>query len=270
MTNVHSQQSSHHFNHAIIRIPGVNFSEGLTSMDLGKPDYPTVRLQHSAYIAALRDACGLEVNILPADESYPDSTFVEDTAIVTPAFAVLTNPGTRSRAGEVTAIEKTIMQEYEKVYRITAPGTLDGGDICEADGHFFIGISHRTNPEGAQQLADILQKNGYTTSFIDIRPLSSILHLKSGVVYIGDNRMVMWEEFKSFEAFDQYEKVITKPEENYAANCLRVNDKILIPADFPDLAQKLTNLGYDLIPLAMEEFEKMDGGLSCLSLRYLK
>jgi len=270
MTNEHSPQSSHHFSHAIVRIPGLNFSKGLTSMDLGKPDYPTVRLQHAAYIAALQNACGLVVTILPANESYPDSTFVEDTAIVTPTFAVLTNPGTPSRAGEVAAIEKTITQTFEKVYRITSPGTLDGGDICEADGHFFIGISHRTNPEGAQQLADILQNNGYTTSFVDIRPLTTILHLKSGVVYIGDNRLVMWEEFKSFPAFDDYEKITTKPEENYAANCLRVNGKILIPADFPDLVQQLTNLGYDLIPLAMEEFEKMDGGLSCLSLRYLK
>ncbi|MCD4754019.1 MAG: hypothetical protein K8R40_13195 [Anaerolineaceae bacterium] len=270
MTKLHSPQSSHHFSHAIVRLPGLNFFEGLTSMDLGKPDYPTARLQHAAYIAALQEACGLEVNILPANESYPDSTFVEDVTIVTPAFAVLTNPGTPSRAGEVTAIEKIITQEFKNVYRITAPGTLDGGDICEADGHFFIGISHRTNPEGAQQLADILQKNGYTTSFVDIRPLSNILHLKSGIAYIGDDRVVMWEEFKSFQAFDDYEKIITKPEENYAANCLRVNDKILIPADFPDIAQQLTNLGYDLIPLAMEEFEKMDGGLSCLSLRYSK
>jgi len=270
MTSTEPTCFSYEFTHAIVRIPGANFAEGLTSMDYGKPDYATTRLEHSAYMAALSEACGLYLTVLPADLNYPDSTFVEDAAIVTPKFAVLTNPGASSRSGEIAAIETTIRQEFNQIYQITSPGTLDGGDICEADGHFFIGISHRTNPAGAQQLASILEEHGYTTSFIDIRSMSNILHLKSGIAYIGDNRMVMWSDFASMPEFNHYEKIFTVKDENYAANCVRVNNKILIPADFPDIAEKLEKIKYDLLPLAMDEFEKMDGGLSCLSLRYKK
>lgn len=270
MKSINHSHPTHEFTHAIVRIPGKNFADGLTTMDFGKPEYATTRLQHSAYIAALSDACGLDVTVLAANEDYPDSTFVEDTAIVTPTFAVLTNPGAPSRSGEVTAIEETIRQEFIKIYQITAPGTLDGGDICEADGHFFIGISHRTNPEGGEQLKKIVEENGYTASCIDIRSMPNILHLKSGIAYIGDNRMVMWTDFDLVKDFDPYEKIFTIPDENYAANCVRINNQILIPADFPDLAEKLEALGYSLLLLAMDEFEKMDGGLSCLSLRYKK
>ena len=264
------ERLSYRFNTAIVRIPGRNFAEGLTSVDYGTPDYATTRLQHSAYIAALKAACGLAVTLLPEDENYPDSTFVEDAAVVTPEFAVLTRPGALSRMGEVAAIEDTIRNNFECVYSIETPGTLDGGDICEADGHFFIGISLRTNEEGARQLSEIVQKHGYTASFVDIRNIPNILHLKSGIAYIGDNRMVVWQPFAQMECFSAYEKIVTKEEENYAANCLRINDTLLVPADFPDLEQKLTNLGYQLIPLGMSEFQKMDGGLSCLSLRFWK
>lgn len=264
------EKLSYRFNAAIVRIPGRNFAEGLTSVDYGIPDYATTRLQHSAYIAALKTACQLNVTILPEDENYPDSTFVEDAAVVTPEFAVLTRPGAESRTGEVTAIEGTIRANFDHVYSIEAPGTLDGGDICEADGHFFIGISLRTNEEGARQLSEIVQKHGYTASFVDIREIPNILHLKSGIAYIGDNRMVVWQPFAQIECFARYEKIVTTEEENYAANCLRVNDTVLMPADFPNLEQTLTKLGYQVIPLAMSEFQKMDGGLSCLSLRFWK
>jgi dimethylargininase len=262
------ETSSYQFTHAIVRIPGRNFADGLTSVDYGIPDYATVRLQHSAYIAALKTACGLKVTILPEDERYPDSTFVEDTAIVTPEFAVMTRPGAASRAGEVQAMESTIRDHFQTIYHIKAPGTLDGGDICDAGERFFIGISHRTNEAGAQQLAAILESHGYQTTVVDIRAMPNILHLKSGIAYIGDNRMVMWSDFAAMDCFKDYEKIITTADENYAANCIRINQHILLPADYDILAGQLASLGYALIPLVMDEFQKMDGGLSCLSLRF--
>ncbi|NSW52087.1 MAG: N(G),N(G)-dimethylarginine dimethylaminohydrolase [Anaerolineae bacterium] len=270
MSSENPMESSYTFTHAIVRIPGTNFAEGLTSVDFGIPDYPTVRLQHSAYIAALKTACGLQVTVLPADDSYPDGTFVEDTAIVTPHFAVMTRPGAASRAGEVSAMEDTIRAHFQTVYSITEPGTLDGGDICDAGDTFFIGISHRTNEEGAHQLASILESNGYRAVMVDIRGMKNILHLKSGIAYIGDQRLVMWQDFAEMACFNDYEKIITLPEENYAANCIRINEHILIPADYDHLADQLETRGYSLIPLVMEEFQKMDGGLSCLSLRFFK
>ncbi|MBN2048001.1 MAG: hypothetical protein JW750_09175 [Anaerolineaceae bacterium] len=268
MSELNKAYTSYRFQHAIARIPGENFADGLTSVDLGKPDYPTVRLQHAAYVSALKRACGLDVTVLPADERYPDSTFVEDTAIVGDGFAVLTRPGAESRAGEVRAIEAVIRDRFERVYQIEAPGTLDGGDICDADGHFYIGISHRTNEDGAKQLAVFLKKEGFDSTFVDIREIEGILHLKSGIAYIGDQRMVLWKPFAEMDCFAQYEKIVPEEEEYYAANCIRINDLIILPADYPGLADQLSSLGYELLPLVMTEFEMMDGGLSCLSLRY--
>ena len=151
---------------------------------------------------------------------------------------------------------------------ISAPGTLDGGDVCEADDHFFIGISERTNDAGARQLASILAERGYTSATIDVRGIEGILHLKSGIAYIGEERVIAIEALARHPAFQRYEVVSVDRAEEYAANCVRVYDRILFAAGHPRLEQSLRRLGYDLIPLEMSEFQKMDGGLSCLSLRY--
>src|SRR3984885_4320224 len=181
------------FRNAIVRIPGSNFAEGLTTVDLGVPCYETAMQQHSRYSKALEE-CGLTITTLDADLRYPDSTFVEDTAVLTPRGAILTRPGVPSREGEVAAIRETIGQLFPSIVEIDAPGTLDGGDICEAEGHFFLGLSHRTNEAGVQQLAAQLASQGYTSAVIDVRGMSSILHLKSGISYIGGNTMVVMAE----------------------------------------------------------------------------
>ena len=255
------------FTRAIVKKPSTTFAQGLTTASLGMPDLERVYQQHNAYCEALQ-RCGLEVFVLEADDIYPDSTFVEDTAVLTPKRAVLTNPGAQSRKGEVTAIRPAIESFYEQICTITAPGTLDGGDICETDEHFFIGISERTNEEGGRQLAKFLSEEGYTSSFVDVRDVSGILHLKSGISYIGDGNLVLIEELAGHEAFKSYNILKVQPQENYAANCVRVNDYILLPSAYPRLAEDLQKLGYPLLPLDMSEFEKMDGGLSCLSLRF--
>ncbi len=255
------------FTRAIVRKPGKNFSEGLTSFQGAPADFELAREQHEAYCAALR-RCGLEVTRLEADLAHPDSTFVEDVAVLAQGRAMLTRPGAKSRAGEVAGIRDSIQKFFPVVEEIAPPGTLDGGDVCEAGRHFFIGVSRRTNEEGAKQLAEFLRRAGCTSSLVDIRAMRSILHLKSGIACIGEGQLVVMEEMAGREEFRGYELIRVPREESYAANCVRVNDRVLIAAGFPGLAAELKKRKIQVLLLDMSEFRKMDGGLSCLSLRF--
>ncbi len=257
----------HMYRNAIVRIPGENFDQGLTSADLGAPAYPRALAQHAAYCRALQ-ACGLALTVLEADPRFPDSTFVEDTAVLAGGCAVLTYPGAASRQGEVQAIRQALSAFYPRFDTITPPGALDGGDICEADGHFFIGVSERTNEAGARQLAEFLAGEGYTSSFIQVSGIPHLLHLKSGIAYLGDGNLVAVDAFAGLDELEGYHLIRVEEQENYAANCVRINAHVLIAAGYPHLRQALESLGYPLIALEMSEFEKMDGGLSCLSLRF--
>jgi len=255
---------------AIVRPPSANFAEGLTTVHLGAPDYARALEQHEAYCSAL-EQCGLELVRLEAGERYPDSTFVEDTAVVTEQCAILTRPGAPSRAGEVSNIGKVLARFYSELHFIREPGTLDGGDVCAADsnsGHFFIGVSERTNEDGATQLAQLLAQSGHASTLIDIRGTSGILHLKSGLAYLGDNRLAVIKALAEREEFRGYELIHVKAGEEYAANCVSVNDRLLIASGYPVFEATLRNFGYQTMALEMTEFQKMDGGLSCLSLRF--
>ena len=255
------------FTTAIVKEPGANFVSGLTTVDLGKPDPEIALRQHQAYCDAL-ESCGLELVRLPADDKYPDSTFVEDTALLTAGGAVLTRPGAESRRGEVELMAPVVRKYFRHVYSIEEPGTLDAGDVCEAGEHFFIGISHRTNEHGARQLAGLLHSFGYSTSLIDIRGLSNILHLKSGMAYLSGKRLVVIEPLGNAPEFTDYDLICLNSAEEYAANCLSLNGRILIASGFRNVKCELEVLGYPTISLDMSEFQKMDGGLSCLSLRF--
>lgn len=255
------------FTKAIVRAPAPTFSGGLTSADLGQPDYELAMKQHEAYCHAL-ETCGLDLVRVPPDEEHPDSTFVEDTAIITLRGAVITRPGAESRLGEIDEIENVLRRDFPTLSAIVAPGTVDGGDVCQVGDHFFIGVSGRTNEAGAGQLARILESFGCSSSLIDIRGLSNILHLKSGMTCLGPNRLVVIDELNGREEFSGYEVVRVNSDEEYAANCLFINNWTLVPAGFPDLKRQLDDLGHRTVPLEMSEFQKMDGGLSCLSLRF--
>ncbi len=257
----------HLFTKAIARIPGSNFASGLTTVDLGAPHFDLVLAQHAHYCEALGE-CGVDLTVLNADLRYPDSTFVEDTAVLTSKGAVLTRPGAATREGEVEAIRSVLQGFFPEVLNIEAPGTLDGGDICEAEDHFFIGVSHRTNEEGARQLAAHLAGLGYTSSVIDIHSMNSILHLKSGISYIGDNTLVVMEEMAGNPQFRNFNLLRVSAAESYGANCVRVNDRVLVADGHPQLLAELFQRGFSPLVLDMSEFQKMDGGLSCLSLRF--
>jgi dimethylargininase len=212
--------------------------------------------------------CGLRLTRLEADQRYPDSTFVEDTAVLTKRCAVLANPGAPSRAGEIEDIRQTLASFYSELHSILEPGTLDGGDVCEAGDHFFIGISERTNEAGAQWLAELLTSFDYSASLVDIRDVDGILHLKSGLAYLGNKRLAVIEAFGNRAEFSGYDLLHVDAGEWYAANCVSINGYVLVAAGHPAWEGKLRQLGYKTVALDMSEFQKMDGGLSCLSLRF--
>jgi len=254
------------FTAAIVRPPAASFAEGLTTAGLGAPDLSLALSQHAAYVAAL-EQLGVHVTALPPDAAFPDSTFVEDTAVVTARGAIVARPGAPSRAGEVAAIRQVLEARLGSVAAITSPGTLDGGDVCQADGSFFIGLSHRTNEEGARQLADWLASVGYSSVVIDIRGNGALLHLKSGIAWLGGKDLVVAEGLADHPALAGYRRILVPPGETYAANCVRVNDAVLVAAGFPAATAQVAALGHRVITLDMSEFRKMDGGLSCLSVR---
>ena len=252
------------YKHTIVKIPGESYVNGLTTSDLGRPELAKALEQHKAYIHAL-EKCGTEVTILPSTIEFPDSTFVEDTAVLTPRFAVISNPGALSRNGEIHDMESVIKSFYETIYYIKDPGTLDGGDILQIEDHFYIGVSVRTNLEGARQLKQIFESEGYKATIIY---LEKFFHLKTGIAYLGDQTIVVAGEFIDHPDFSSFKKIIVPPEEEYAANCIRVNDYVIIPAGNPVTKQKINVAGYPTVELDMSEFRKLDGGLSCLSLRF--
>ncbi len=251
------------FSHAIVRKPGENFAHGITTSNLGPANYDLLLKQHEAYIERLK-SLGLEVILLEALPKYPDAYFVEDTAVVTPDVAVITNPGATSRQGEEITIDP-VLAKYRKTVRIKPPGTVDGGDVIEAGTHFIIGLSERTNKEGAEQLGGILEKYGNTWTTVSVE---AGLHLKSSVNYVGKNTLLLTENFADCDPFNSYAKIVLDQVEQYAGNTLLINDCLLTPKGFTNTKIKLQTLHRPIMELDMSEIQKMDGGLTCLSLRF--
>jgi dimethylargininase len=252
------------FTKAIVKIPCANMISGLTSANLGSPDYLNALVQHQYYINAFRK-CGLEVKILDEDENYPDSTFVEDTALLTPSCAIITNPGAPSRKGEILEMKKVLIGLYGKVEEIKDPGTLEAGDVMMVGNHFYIGLSNRTNLAGAIQLITILNKYGLTGSTVS---LEKVLHLKSGVSYLENNNLLVTSEFVYKPEFQKFNLIVIDDDESYAANSIWINGNVLVPQGFQKTKKKIERLGYTAIEVDVSEFRKLDGGLSCLSLRF--
>jgi dimethylargininase len=251
------------FTKAIVRKPGKSLVIGLTEAGLGKPNYDKAIKQHAGYVKALQN-CGLEVLELPADENFPDSTFIEDVALLTPHCAVITNPGAPSRKGEIVSIKEVIREYYKDVEEIHSPGTVEAGDIMMVGNHFYIGLSNRTNAAGAEHMISILNKYGMTGSTVK---LEKVLHLKTGLAYLENNNLIACGEFLSNSEFKKFNIIEIPEEENYGANCVWINDKVLVPEGYPVTKCKIKAAGYNVIEIDVSEFRKLDGGLSCLSLR---
>ena len=191
------------FSNAIVRIPGKSLVNGLTTANLGLPDYEKALLQHQSYVNALIE-CGLNVAVMPADEEYPDATFVEDAALLTPHCAIIMNPGAASRKGEIVKIKATVSRFFSDIEEIEDPGTAEAGDIMMVGDHYYIGISERTNRAGAEQVIEILNHYGMTGSTIE---LEDVLHLKTGLAYLENHTLAVCGEFIHKKEFDVFKSV---------------------------------------------------------------
>jgi dimethylargininase len=188
-------------------------------------------------------------------------------AVLAEEVAVITNPGAESRRDEINNIIPTIEKYFKNIEFIRSPGFLEGGDIMKVGTHFYIGLSTRTNEEGARQLISILEKYGYTGSTVKV---TGVLHLKTGMTYMEDGTLLAAGDFlKNRDLLDRFERIIEiSDKEDYAVNCIRLNEFVLMPEGFADTKSKLEKAGYKIVETPMTEFQKMDGGLTCLSLRF--
>ncbi len=256
------------FTKAITRKPCQSLINGISTgmFGEGRPDYAAALKQHEEYVAALREL-GLDVTVLEADEKYPDSCFVEDTAVVMEKCAVISNPARDSRNGETIEMSGVIGRFYDasRIFRIEAPGTLEGGDVMRVGDHFYVGLSGRTNKEGAAQFNGIVSRFGYTSSTI---PVTEGLHLKDFVIYLENNKMLVNAAMNEVPDFQQFDRYIVEPDELYAINSLNINGTVLVPEGFPRTLELIRRLGYPVRLLDTSEYSKIDGSLTCLSLRF--
>jgi len=248
---------------AITRIPGADFSAGLTTSLLGEPDLATMLAQHASYETLLREL-GVQVTTLPPLPGFPDAYFVEDVAIVLTDIAIVARPGAVSRRGEPEHLQATL-NDYRKLVYIEAPGTLDGGDVLLTGRNACIGISQRTNVAGAEQLASIVRRFGYRCTPIEV---AAGLHLKSSVSQVADDALLMTEQFAAHPTFSNSRRIVVPSEDTYAANALWINGRVIIPAGFPNVAERLDTAELRVRELNVSEARKMDGGLTCMSLLF--
>lgn len=219
--------------------------------------------QHGQYRQAL-EAMGCRVQVLPAQPTMPDSVFVEDTAIVLDEVAVLTRPGAESRRAEVASIAAAL-HPFRPVLNITAPGTLDGGDVLRIGRTLYVGQSPRSNAEGITQLRDLLRDYGY---HVESMPTRGCLHLKSAVTQLADDSVLLQPEWIDRAPFAAMSIIEVDPDEPHAANIVRIDDALLMPASFPRTRQRLVDAGFDVTAVDMSELQKAEGAVTCCSLLF--
>lgn len=253
------------FNTAIVRTPCHGIVNGLRAVDTGAPQYETVLAEHSAYVAALKDA-GVQVETLPALDAYPDSMFVEDPALVFTEGAIVMRPGAPSRFGEAAEMASVLKRRFQHVIDLPAPGFADGGDILVTRDSVMIGLSDRTNEVGAAALADALRALGKHPKIV--RTPANVLHFKSDCSLLDENTILSTSRLAVSGVFEGFDLILTPDGEEGAANALRVNDRVFVGSAFPRTIALLKSRGYHVVPLATSEIAKVDAGLSCMSLRW--
>ena len=257
---------STHFTHAITRRPATSIIKGLRAVDTGTPDLALMQAHHDAYIATLRET-GATVVELPALEAYPDSVFVEDTALCLPQGAVVMRPGAPSRLGEAAEMAPHLRALYSQVVEISgADSFIEGGDILVTEREVLVGRSARTNAAGIAELTRLVAPWGHKVREVHTPP--GVLHFKTDCSLLDAETVLSTTRLSASGCFDGY-KVIDIPDgEEAAANTIRFNDLVLMPAGFPKTRDRLVAAGYAVREIGNTECAKLDGGMSCLSLRF--
>ncbi|MEM9951850.1 MAG: arginine deiminase family protein [Chloroflexota bacterium] len=249
----------------LARRPATNFADGLTTQALGEPDVTLAMQQYENYLTALRHL-GLDVTVLDADENYPDGHFVEDPLIIFHDLAFVCKSGATARQGEATGLLPHLSEHH--IIEIEGENAfMDGGDVLICADRVLVGISERTTVAGANALKKALQtvKANIRVDYVEF---DGVLHLKSGLTELAPN-VLIHDPTLNTDYDMSWAKFITLPtEEGYAADVMPVNDTLFLADGYPtayEIAQRYYN---NIITLDMSEFQKMDGGLTCLSLRY--
>ena len=247
---------------AITRAVSPAFAECELSFVAREPiDLALAHVQHAAYNQVLRSA-GCEVMQLPAEPAFPDSVFVEDTAIVLDDVAVITRPGAASRRGEVDSIARAL-RAHRPLLALEAPATLDGGDVMRVGRTLYVGESARSNRDGVAQLRGLLAPHGYA---VETLPIAGCLHLKSAVTLVDDGVLLVQPEWIDVAKLDGFTLIEVDPSEPHAANALRIGDAIVYPTSFPRTQAKLAAAGIEVIAVDVSELQKAEGAVTCCSL----
>ena len=253
----------YHFKNAIIRKPNKSIQNGLSSQNL-HPDYEIIAEEHRNYIKAINES-GLKINLLESLEEYPDSIFVEDPALTYKSTIIILSPSDPSRNGEKNIIKNEIEHLFDNILFVE-DGFVEGGDILNINNHFIIGLSHRTNKLGADNLSTILQRLGATVEIC--RTPDDILHFKSECSVLDDDIILVSNKMAQLNYLKSHYHLIELPiGEEGAANSLRLNDKLLLPDGFIK-AEEMLSKKYNIIKVKVDEIAKVDAGLSCMSLRW--
>jgi dimethylargininase len=257
---------STHFTHAITRRPAASISRGLRAVDTGTPDLALMQAHHTAYVATLRET-GATVVELPPLDAFPDSVFVEDTALCLPQGAVIMRPGAPSRLGEAAEMAPHLRALYGQVVQITGPDSfIEGGDILVTEAEILVGRSARTNAAGIAELTRLVTPWGHKVREVLTPP--GVLHFKTDCSLLGPDTILSTKRLSASGCFTGY-KIIDVPDgEEAAANTIRFNDLVLMPAGFPRTRDALVAAGFDVCEIGNSECAKLDGGMSCLSLRF--
>jgi dimethylargininase len=256
---------SYRFSEAVVRRPGNSVVNGLSTIDRSRPNAGLFRAEHQAYINALQRA-GLEVAVLPPLEAFPDSVFVEDTALCLPEGFVVLRPGTPSRTEEAPATAAALFRYKKQIKDIGTTGFVDGGDILVTDSVILVGLSHRTNRAGYDALKTVLRNWDYTVQSVNTP--ENVLHFKSDCCVLDSETILATPRLSGGECFTPF-RVLTVPAgEEAAANSIRVNETVLVPAGYPATAEMLARENYVVEPVPASQAALLDGGLSCLSLRF--
>lgn len=257
---------STHFTHAITRRPAPSITRGLRAVDTGTPDLARMQAHHATYIATLRET-GATVVELPPLDAFPDSVFVEDTALCLPQGAVILRPGAPSRLGEAAAMAPTLRTLYTQVVQIAGPDSfIEGGDILVTETEVLVGRSARTNAQGIAELAALIAPWGHKLREVHTPP--GVLHFKTDCSLLDAETILSTPRLSATGCFTGYRVIDLPKGEEAAANTIRFNDLVLMPEGFPKTRDRLDTLGYQVREIGNSECAKLDGGMSCLSLRF--
>jgi dimethylargininase len=253
------------FNRAIVREPGHSVVNGLRPDGSVPVRFDAIVRQHRAYVDALREA-GLQVDVLPAIEAYPDSVFVEDPAIVFPEGAILLRPGAPSRQGEVKEIEGALQKHFARILKLKDDEHVDGGDVLVTPGAVFVGLSARTTQRGAEALRDRLREFGRETRIAEAP--KTVLHLKSASALLDNDTVLATTALAATGIFAGFDVIESAAGEDAVTNLVRINDALFVDDRFPRTIDRLEKAGFKIRRLEVSEIAKLDAGLSCMSLRW--